>query len=103
MGAMDHDGRGGLVDLTALDPDQAVLDVVDAADAVGAGKFVQLLDEGYRVKPVAVQGDRDAAFEADDDLDRCRGLVRIDGPLVDVLARRHPWILEDAGLDRATP
>jgi hypothetical protein len=38
-------GRGRLVDLAALDPDQAVLDVVDAPDAVGAAQRVQPVDE----------------------------------------------------------
>jgi hypothetical protein len=40
VGAMDDRSRGRLVDLPALDADQSVLDVVDSADAVGAGQVV---------------------------------------------------------------
>ena len=58
VGAVDDRGRRGLVDLAALDADQAVLDVVDAADAVGAGQIVQLLDERDRIEPLAVERDR---------------------------------------------
>src|SRR6185436_21131715 len=36
VGRMEHDGSGRLVDLAALDPDEPVLDVVDATDAVAA-------------------------------------------------------------------
>ena len=53
--------RGGrLVDLAALDADQAVLDDVDAADAVLAGEHVQLLDGLQRGHRDAVDRDRDA-------------------------------------------
>ena len=38
------DRAGRLVDLAALDADQAVLDDVDPPDALGAGTAVQLLD-----------------------------------------------------------
>ena len=68
-GVQDRRGRR-LVDLAALDPDEAVLDVVDAADAVGAAQVVEALDELDRRQPLAVEGDRDAALEGDDDLDR---------------------------------
>jgi len=103
MGAVDDRGGRSLVDLATLDADQAVLDVVDATDAVRSCQIVQLLHEDYRVEPLAVERDGHAALEADHDLDRlgCRG--RVHGPLVDVRSRRRPWILEDAGLDRAAP
>ena len=41
----DH-GRRGFVDLARLDADQAILDVIDAADAVLARDLVQHFDEG---------------------------------------------------------
>ena len=64
--------RRRLVDLAALDPDEAVLDVVDPADAVVAAEVVQPVDELDRGEPLAVDRDRDAALELDRDLDRRR-------------------------------
>ena len=72
--------RGRLVDLAALDADQAVLDVVDPAHAVRAAELVEPLDEGDRVQALAVDRDRHAALEADDDLHGRRALRRVDGP-----------------------
>ena len=43
-GMKDH-RRGRLVDLARLDPDQAVLDLIDAADAVLPAELVEALDE----------------------------------------------------------
>ena len=45
MRLVQHDGGGRLVDLARLDADQAVLDVVDPADAVLAGELVELVDQ----------------------------------------------------------
>ena len=45
MGGVQDGRRRRLVDLAALDPDEAVLDVVDPADAVGAAQVVEALDE----------------------------------------------------------
>ena len=70
MGGVEDRGRRRLVDLAALDPDEAVLDVVDPADAVGAAERVEPLDQGDRLEPLAVEGDRDPALEGDRDLDR---------------------------------
>src|SRR3954452_15936564 len=44
VGGDEGDGRGGLVDLAAIDADQAILDDVDASDAVLAREHVELLD-----------------------------------------------------------
>src|SRR6185369_1900381 len=92
--------RGGrrLVDLAALDPDQAILDVVDPPDTVRAAQVVDTLDEVDRSEPLAIDRDGDAALEVDDDLDRRRGIGRGHGPLVRIRRRGDPRILEDAGL-----
>ncbi len=65
----DRRGRR-LVDLAALDPDQAILDVVDPPDAVRAAQRVQPLDQLDRRQALAIERDRDAALEVDHDLDR---------------------------------
>ena len=103
MGGVQDDGRGRLVDLAALDADQPVLDVVDPADAVRAAQVVQPLDQRHGAQRLAVDRDRDAALEADDDLDRVGRVGRRHGPRVGVGRRRHPRVLEDAGLARAAP
>ena len=74
MRRMEHRGRRRLVDLAALDPDEAVLDVVDPADAVGPAEAVEPIDEVDRRQPFTVDGDRNAALELHDELDR-RGRV----------------------------
>ena len=64
MGLVEHDGGRGLVDLARLDPDEAVLDVVDPADAVLAGDLVELLDQLDAVELAAAERDGPAAVEA---------------------------------------
>ena len=49
VGSMDDCGGGRLVDFAALDTDEAVLNVVDPADAVGTGEVVDLLDQNHRI------------------------------------------------------
>ena len=69
----DQRQRGrALVDLPALDPDPAVLDHVEPAEAAAAGDAAQLGDERLGVERLAVERDRHAGLEADDDLDRRR-------------------------------
>ena len=63
MGAVQDGGGGRFVDLAALDPDEAILDVVDPADAVGAAQAMQPLDQLDRRQPIAVERDRDPALE----------------------------------------
>ena len=82
----DRRGRR-LVDLAALDADEAVLDVVDPADAVGAAQRVQPVHQLDGAEPLAVERDRDAALERDDDLDRVRRLAGRDRPLVGIRRR----------------
>ena len=63
-GVQDRRGRR-LVDLAALDADQPILDVVDPPDAVRAAERMDPLDELDRAQPLAVERDRDPAFEVD--------------------------------------
>src|SRR4051812_2992227 len=100
-----QDRRGWrLVDLAALDANQPILDMVDAAHAMPAAERVQALHQLHRLDGLAVDGDRDATLETDDDLGRDgRSGTRVDGPLVDIGGWRLPRILQDARLDRATP
>ena len=55
MGLVQQQGGRGLVDLARLDPDQAVFDMIDPADAVLAGKLAELVDQGDAVELAAVQ------------------------------------------------
>ena len=101
MSLDQHDRSWCLVDLAALDPDGAVLDHVDPADPVGAGKRVQLGDELGERQLLSVEGDGDARLEADRDLGRLRRGRGVRGERVGLLRRRRPRILERSGLDRA--
>ena len=103
MGDMQHGRRGRLVDLAALDADQPILDVVHPTDTMGAGQGMQPLDELDRSQPDAVERDRDATLELDDDLDRVGCRAGIDRPLVGVRRRRDPRVLQDARLTGAAP
>ncbi len=101
MGGDQRDRTGGLVDLAGLDADEAVLDHVQPTDALGAGPLVQLLDGLQHRHLAAVDGDRDAGLEGDDDgVGLTRG-GRVLGVLVDVLDRGVPDVLQEAGLDGA--
>ncbi|MCY1222478.1 hypothetical protein D9M72_345730 [compost metagenome] len=96
-------GTGGLVDFAGLDADEAVLDDVDPAHALGAGAAVEFLDGLQRGDPDTVDGDRHAGFEGDDDLIRRRREFRGGGVVVDVLGGGVPDVLEVAGFDGAAP
>src|SRR5690625_4970040 len=90
----DQGHRAGcLVDLAGLDAHQAVLDDVDAADALGAGAAVHLLDGLQGVDGTTVDRDRDAALEGDDDLVGHRREGRIVGVAEDVLGGLVPDVL----------
>ncbi len=102
MGGDQGDRAGGLVDLAGLDADEAVLDHVEAAHALGAGPLVELLDGLQHRHLAAVDRDRDAGLEGDDDgVGLTRG-GRVLGVLVDVLDRGVPDVLQEARLDGAT-
>src|SRR6202008_4499990 len=76
VGRMEHDRGRGLVDLPALDANEAVLDVVDPTDAVTPGQRVEPLDELDRVDGRAVEADRGSAIEPDGHLDGRRRICR---------------------------
>lgn len=100
----EHHGSRGLVDLPALDADQAVLDDVEPADALLTCAVVQFLDGLQHADVAAVDRNRNAAFESDDDL--VRGVPvdrRVLGVVVDILGRRVPQMLEEAGLHGTAP
>jgi len=98
-----RDRPGRLVDLAALDPDQAVLDEVEPPDALPAGAGVELLDRLQDGDVLPVQRHRHPALEADHDLVRLPGHGRVLGVGVDVLDGAVPDVLEEAGLDGAAP
>ncbi len=98
-----RDRAGRLVEFAGLDADKAVLDEVDAADALGARAAVHLLDRLQRGHVAAVDLDRHALLEFDDDLVFDRREVRVVGVRVAVLGGRVPRVLEEAGLNGATP
>ena len=96
-------GTRGLVNFARLDADEAVLDHVDTADALSTRTTVHLLDSLERRHRTAIDGDRDALIEGDDDLIRQRRVGRIVGVVVDVLRGGVPQVFEEAGLDSSTP
>ncbi len=78
-----------LVDAARLHADEAVLDQVDAADAVVAAELVQLGEQRGRRQRLAVEADGVAARKADRAVGRLIGrLHRRDGALID--ERRRP-------------
>ena len=97
------DRAGALVDLAALDADEAVLHHVEPADAVGACATVELLDHLEHRHRATVDGRRDAVDEPDDDLVRVPGCCRVLRIAVEVLDRTVPDVLEEAGLHGTTP
>ena len=104
MGVEEHDGGRALVGLAGLDADEAVLDHVDAADAVGSGEGVEAGDEGGRAEGFAVEGDGEAALESDFDVGGVVGGVSgVLGPLVDVGGRLDPGVFEGPGLGALSP
>src|SRR5204862_4018647 len=67
VGGVDDGGGGRLVDLAALDPDEAILDVVDPTHTMDATEGVELLDQRHWRDGGSVEAHRDAALEAEDD------------------------------------
>ena len=96
-------GTRSLVQLAGLDADQAVLDEVDAADALGSGAAVHLFDGLQRGDVTSVDLDRHTFLELDDDFIFDRREGRVIGVGVAVLGRAVPRILEEAGLNGAAP
>ena len=63
VGLNERDGSGGLVNFARLDADEAVLNHVDAADALDAGATVHFLDSLKRGDGTSVDSDRDTLVE----------------------------------------
>ena len=99
----EDEGEAGraLVGLAALDADPTVLDHVDATPAVGADDVVERIDHLEHAEPAAVDLDRTALLEADDDVARLGGRLLRQRPHA---TRRHrPRVLHLAALDGTAP
>ena len=80
-----------------LHADEAVLDQIDAADAVGAGQLVQAREQDGRGQRFAVDRDRIATLEGELDVGRLvRRILGRHGPAVHARVRLLPGILERA-------
>ncbi len=100
----EHHRTGGLVDLPTLDADEAILDDVEAAHALGSGPAVEFDDGLQHRDRSGVDGDRPTGLEADDHL--IGGVPvqrRVFGVVVDILGGGVPQLLQEAGLHRAAP
>ena len=102
---MQREGAGALVDLAALDADAAVLDHVDAAPAVAAdGVSVIAAMRSANGWAHAVERDRDAGFERDDELPRVgRRGGRVGRERVRLVGGATQGSSIDAALDGAAP
>jgi hypothetical protein len=100
---MQDGRRRRLVDLAALDPDEAILDVVDPPDPMSPAEDVQAFDQLHGTEPLAVERHRHATLERDHDLHRVGCVCGGDRPLVGVGRWGDPRVLEDAGLAGTTP
>src|SRR5690606_1529432 len=97
---LQQDGAAGrLVDAARLHADEAVLDQVEAADAVVAAEIVQRLEQGRRRQFLAVERYRIALAEGNDDLGGGVGRIhRRDGAHVDVFRRLLPRVFQNLAL-----
>ena len=103
MGGEDDRSRRNLVEVTDLEPDHAVLDVVDDANAVAAPARRRPLQELYQAEPLAVQRHGAAPLEADPhELGLIGRVLRTGDELEDVLARGLGEVLDRPAL-RGTP
>ena len=103
MGGDEDRRTGSLVDLAGLDADEPVLHHVEPADALGSTTAVQFLDGLQDGDLPTVDGDRDTVLEGDDEFVGRVAHRRILGVGVEILRRRVPEILEEAGLDGTAP
>ena len=92
-------GARRLVQLAGLDADQAVLDEVDAADALGSGAAVHLFDGLQRGDVTSVDLDRHTFLELDDDFIFDRREGRVVGVGVAVLDQRVDAFVHGVGLE----
>ena len=66
---MQNDGRRSFVDLTALDANQSVLNVINPANAVFSTNFVELFDKRNAVHRFSVERRWATLFEVDHNFD----------------------------------
>jgi len=104
MGEMEDGAAWGLIDAAGFHAHVAVLDHIDAADAVFAAELVEGLHHGQRAEGFAVEGDAVALMEIEGDV---FGLVRsvlwgdaeLEHVFVVVGEGVQRRVLEDAGLE----
>src|SRR5438874_11892536 len=88
-----------LVNSTRFHPNEAVLDEIDASNAMFAAYFIQFRKERYRIKPLAVNGNRLARLESD--LKIFSFILRVfrrARHLKNIFRRLRPRILENPAL-----
>ena len=89
MRGQDDRRRRHLVQVPNLQPDDPILDLVDDPDPVPAAELGNALSSSTRSEPLAVDGHRAAALEADpDQLGLVGGVLGTRHQLEDVVARR---------------
>ena len=104
MGGQDDRRRRDLVDVADLQTDDAVLDVVDDADAVARAELADALDQLDERQALAVERHRQAALELQLDPLRLIGrAARRRDQLEDVVVGGVVEILDPATLRRAPP
>ena len=104
VGVVQQHGGRRFVHLAAFDAHQPVLDMVNAAHAVGAGQPVEVTNQVNAGHPFPVHGYGDAFLKAQFQIGGfVRGGGGIDRPFVGVLRRFRPGIFQFAGLGAASP
>ena len=94
-----HGAARRLVDPTRLHAHEAVLDQIDAADAVGAGQLVEAREQGRRRQRFAVDRDRIAPLEGELEVSRLvRRILGRHRPAIHARVRLLPGILKCAPL-----
>jgi hypothetical protein len=98
---VQHGSARRLVDAARAQPDEAVLDHVDAPDPVRAGELVEAVQQARRRERRAVDRRGAAVLEADQDLGRRVGrLLGRPREQEHALVGRAPRVLEDSALVR---
>src|SRR5262249_56761258 len=104
MGGVQDGAARRLIDAAALHADEAVLDQIEPADAVGLAEFVEPRQQRRRRQLLAVDRHGIAALELDLDIGRLvRRRLRGNRALIDELLRLVPWILQRLALAGAVP
>src|SRR5829696_3230809 len=103
--AAEYDrGGGNLVDVADLEPDHAILDLIDDADPVAAAQLPRPLQQLDQTEALAVQGDRTPGLEAEpDQLGLLWRALGPDDELEDVLGGGLVEVLDLTTLRGAAP